>query len=66
MENKELDNTINYVNEVLEQLGDINMFCDSKSRTLYQKKLKKAYDKLFDLKKHLQFLKALEKKRNGI
>ena len=62
-EDKELENTIKKIQEALEQLGDINMQGSTKERTIYQKRLHKAYDILFSLKKHLEFLKKMEERK---
>lgn len=62
MNSEELKNTIEELTKIIGVLGDINMFCDSKSKTLYQKKLHKTVDDLFKLKKHLEFIKTKEKR----
>ena len=44
--------------EVIDELGDINITNENtRAKLYYQKKLNKGYDKLFKLKKHLEFLK---------
>lgn len=67
MEGEELENAINRIKEVLDDLGDININCEStRAKLYYQKRLNKGYDKLFSLKKHLDFLKLMEERKNGI
>lgn len=57
MNDEELENAINKIVEALNEMGDVNMFCDQRQRNMFQKRLHRASDILFDLKKHLEFLK---------
>ena len=59
MEDKELEKTIKEIQIILNQIGDINMNCDSRSRTLYQKKLNNSFSRLYELKKHLEFVRKM-------
>lgn len=68
MEDDELENALNLVREVIDELGDINITNENtRAKLYYQKKLNKGYDKLFKLKKHLEFLKKRKecKTKNG-
>ena len=66
IEKEELENCIKNLNNCINILGDINMSCSNlRERTLYQKKLNKAYDIIYELKKHIEFLKKMEERKNG-
>lgn len=62
MEDEELKNTIKELQEIINLIGDINMICGSREKTLYQKKINKAYNKLFELKKHLKFIDMMKRR----
>ena len=64
MEDEELEKTIKEIQIILNQIGDINMNCDSRSRTVYQKKINDSFSRLYELKKHLEFVKKMRKKKN--
>lgn len=63
MEDEELKNTIKELQEIINLIGDINMICGSREKTLYQKKINKAYNKLFELKKHLEFIDMMKRRK---
>lgn len=60
MDGEELEKTINKITKIMNDMGDINMFCDSRSKTVYQKKLHKCVDELYSLRKHLEFMETKE------
>lgn len=66
MEDEDLKNTIKELQEIINLLGDVNLNCGSREKTLYQKKLTKAYNKTFELKKHLEFIDMMKRRKNGI
>lgn len=63
MEDEDFKNTIKELQEIINLLGDINLNCGSKEKTLYQKKLNKAYNKTFELKKHLEFIDMMKRRK---
>lgn len=56
MSREEIEKTINELKKVITTIGDINFFGDNRSKALNQKKINESYDRLFNLKKHLEFL----------
>ena len=63
MEDEELKNTIKELQEIINLIGDINMNCGSREKTVYQKKLTKAYNKTFELKKHLELIDMMKRRK---
>lgn len=63
MEDEDLKNTTKELQEIINLLGDINLNCGSREKTLYQKKLTKAYNKTFELKKHIEFIDMMKRRK---
>ncbi len=58
MEDKELEITILKINQVLSLIENVNVFAIAKdAKTIYQKNINSAYSTLFDLKRHLEFVR---------
>lgn len=64
MNNEEFENTIKELDKVLYDLGDINMNCDARRKALNQRKLNASFDRIYKIKKHLQFLNKMEERKN--
>lgn len=57
MSEEELEKTINEIFIVLDDLGSVNFYTlDNSKKSYYQKNLNSAYDRLYRLKKHLEFI----------
>ena len=63
MDNTEIENTINKLSEAIELIGSVNIYNpgNNQQKTFMQRKLNKGFDILFDLKRHLEFIKKRSK-----
>lgn len=64
MNNEEFEDIIKELDKVLYDLGDINMNCDARRKALNQRKLNASFDRIYKIKKHLQFLNKMEEQKN--
>lgn len=57
MNDEELEKTIEIIQEILDDMGNINFYTlDNTKKSIYQKSLNKSYDKIYALKKRCEFL----------